>query len=95
MTKLTMKTHISEDRKLTLQLPAHVVPGEHEVRIEIDPQVTGDRADADDDETPLRWDRGVLVYAGGDLPPGSVCDWMEQAREERIQQILRGSTGCE
>lgn len=95
MTTLTVKTHIAEDRTLTLQLPAHVTPGEHEVRIEIDPQMASEDDDIDDGETPLRWDRGVLVYAGGDLPPGSVCDWIEQAREERIQELIRRSTGCE
>ena len=95
MTTLTVKTNIPDDRKLVVQLPPHVTPGEHELRIEIDPPVIDDRPDADDGETPLRWDRGVLVYAGGDLPPGNVCDWIEQAREERIQELIRRSTGCE
>ena len=92
MTTLTLTAHISDDRKLTLQLPDNVVPGEHQVRVEIDPLLADD--DSSEGETPLRWDRGVLVYAGGDLPPGSVCDWIEQAREERIQDLLRGSTAC-
>lgn len=95
MTTLTLTTEISDDRKVTLQLPPDVTPGKHQIRVEIDPPTIDDRADSDDSETPLRWDRGVLVYAGGDLPPGSVCDWIEQDREERIQELIRRSTGCE
>ncbi len=93
MTTLTLTAHISDDRKLTLQLPDDVVPGEHQVRVEIDPLLADD--ESDDGETPLRWDRGVLVYAGGDIPPGSVCDWIEQDREQRMRDILRGSGTCE
>lgn len=93
MTTLTLTTDISDDRKLTLQLPPNVAPGRHQVRVEIDPPLSDE--ESDDGETPLRWDRGVLVYAGGDVPPGSVCDWIEQAREERIHDILRGSATCE
>lgn len=93
MTTLTVTTRITDDRKLILQLPDDVSPGEHQIRVEIDPPVMD--PGSDDGETPLRWDRGVLVYAGGDLPAGSVCDWIEQAREERFQDILRGSTACE
>ena len=92
MTTLTLTAHISDDRKLTLQLPDNDIPGEHQVRSEIDPPPAGNESDKC--ETPLHCDRGVLVYAGGDLPPGSVCDWIEQAREERIQDLLRGSTAC-
>ena len=93
MTTLTVKTHIPDDRKLTLQLPPNVTPGEHRVRVQIDPLLTDDELD-DDGETPLRWEGGVLVYAG-EVPPGSVCDWIEQAREERMKDILRGSSSCE
>ena len=93
MTTLTVTTHISDDRKVTLQLPLEVTPGEHRVRIQIDPLLSDDELD-DEGETPLRWEGGVLVYAG-EVPPGNVCDWIEQAREERIQQLLRGSTECE
>ena len=94
MTTLTLKTQIPDDRKLTLQLPADVTPGEHRIRIQIDPLLADDELD-DEGETPLRWEGGVLVYAGGDVPPGNVCDWIEQAREERMNDILRGDTSCE
>ena len=93
MTSLTVTTHISDDRKVTLQLPPTVTPGKHQIRVEIDPIVSDDDT-TDDVETPLRWEGGVLVYAG-EVPPGNVCDWIEQAREERIQDMLRGGPTCE
>jgi hypothetical protein len=92
MTTLTLTTEVADDRKVTLQLPPTVAPGKHQIRVEIDPFVNEDSVD--DLETPLRWEGGVLVYAG-EAPPGNVCDWIEQAREDRIQELIRRSTECE
>ena len=93
MTTLTVNTLVPDNRKITLQLPEHVTPGEHRVRIQIDPLLSDDEI-VDEGETPLRWEGGILVYAG-EVPPGNVCDWIEQARDERMKDILRGSSSCE
>ena len=39
-------------------------------------------------ETPVRWDNGVLVYAGEVVGP--IENAIEDSREERMRQILAG-----
>ena len=52
---------IADDRRLVLQLPLDVVPGEHRVVVLLDGGATSEESRA---ETPVRWDDGLLVYDG-------------------------------
>ena len=61
MTTLETIAVVSEDRRLPLQLPDAVLPGQHRIRVEIDPTpVVESRENL---ETPVAWDGDVLVYA--------------------------------
>jgi hypothetical protein len=76
---------IAEDRRLVLQLPSDVVPGEHRVVVVLDELTTVDDTAT---ETPVRWDDGVLVYAGE--VAGPIDSAIEDSREERMRHILTG-----
>ena len=85
MRTIEATTLIAEDRKLVLQLPSDVSPGEHRVLVVLDePAVEEDLSE----ETPVRWDNGVLVYAGEVVGP--IENAIEDSREERTRQILAG-----
>ena len=76
---------IAEDRRLVLQLPSDVTPGEHRVMVVLDETACEEDAAV---ETPVRWDNGVLVYAGEVVGP--IENAIEESREERMRHILAG-----
>ena len=77
---------IADDRRLVLQLPPDVAPGEHHVRVTIDePAQVLDKREAEQ-ETPTRRDGNVLVYNG--TVEGPIGDPVQEVREERIQQLI-------
>jgi hypothetical protein len=80
-------TLISEDRRLVLQLPPDVAPGEHRVRVLIDEPDHVLAETGEDEQTPTRWEGNVLVYNG--TVEGPIEDAVQQMREERIQQLIR------
>ena len=76
---------IADDRRLVLQLPSDVTPGEHRVRVMLDEPADDEDTTA---ETPVRWDHGVLVYAGEVVGP--IENAIDDSREERMRHILPG-----
>ena len=76
---------IAEDRRLVLQLPLDVTPGEHRVVVLLDAPTPGEDAAA---ETPVRWEDGVLVYDGEVIGP--IENAIADSREERMRHILEG-----
>ncbi len=85
MTTIETIAVVSEDRRLLLQLPDVVLPGEHRIRVEIDPIHV--EASAENLETPVAWDGDVLVYAGGEFS-GDIRQFIDDDREDRISQIF-------
>ena len=83
MRTIETSTLIAEDRKLVVQLPSDVTPGEHRVLIVLDEPAFEEGSSV---ETPVRWDNGVLVYAGEVVGP--IENAIEDSREERARQIL-------
>ena len=77
---------VSEDRKLVVQLPLEIRPGEHRVLLMIDEpdQVRDDREE--DQETPTRWEGNVLVYDGEVIGP--IENAIDDSREERMRHVL-------
>lgn len=79
---------VPDDRRLVLQLPEDVSPGEHRVRVEIDPVTNG----ADDvepmDQSRLRRDGQVLVYGGEMTEDFDIQHLIEQDRDDRMRTIL-------
>jgi hypothetical protein len=79
---------ISEDRKLVLQLPPDVAPGEYRLRVLIDePGQVLDEI-RQDEQTPTRWEGNVLVYAGEVVGP--IENAIADSREERMRHLLAG-----
>ena len=76
---------IADDRRLVLQLPQDVVPGEHHVVVLLNAPSPGAESAA---ETPLRWEDGLLVYGGETV--GRIEDAIDEFREERMLHILPG-----
>jgi hypothetical protein len=85
MRTIEARTTITDDRRLVLQLPQDVVPGEHDVVVLIDVRAPGEESAA---ETPLRWEDGLLVYGGETV--GRIEDAIDDLREERMRHILAG-----
>jgi hypothetical protein len=85
MRSIEVTANISDDRRLVLQLPADVAPGEHRVIVLLD---EGGAQQEAADETPLRWEDGLLVYGGETA--GSVENAVDGLREERMRQVLSG-----
>ena len=61
MRTIEAKAIIADDRRLVLQLPWDVAPGEHHVVVLLDERPSREESEA---ETPLRWEDGLLVYGG-------------------------------
>jgi hypothetical protein len=82
---LTIETTaiIADDRRLVLQLPQDVPAGEHHVVVLLDQQAV---AQAPATETPVRWEDGLLVYAGDAAAP--LENAIEELRDERIRNVL-------
>ena len=85
MRTIEATAHITDDRMLVLQLPGDVAPGAHRVVVLLD---VGAAEQGAADETPLRWDDGLLVYGGE--ATARVEDAIDQLREDRIRQVLLG-----
>ena len=85
MRTIRITATISEDRRLVLQLPPDVTPGEHRVLVVLDEPVGVEESVA---ETPLRWDDVLLVYDGEAERP--VENTVDALREERMRHILAG-----
>ncbi len=85
MTTLETIAVVSEDRRLLLQLPDVVLPGEHRIRMEIDPITVAESKEVI--ETPVAWDGDVLVYAGGEFS-GDIRQFIDADREDRMSQIF-------
>lgn len=89
MRMIQLKATVAEDRKLLLQLPQDIEPGEHELVVVIDP---GEPAasvveETDSGNLPVRREGNVLVYDG--TAEGPEEDILEQVREERIERFLK------
>ncbi|TVS20015.1 MAG: hypothetical protein EA424_06140 [Planctomycetaceae bacterium] len=78
---------IAEDRKLVLQLPSDVSPGEHRVVLMIDEPKPVREETGEHEQTPTRWEGNVLVYDG--VVEGPIEDAVRQHREERIQHLMK------
>ncbi len=88
MTMLETTTIVLDDRRLVLQLPDDVSPGEHRVRVEIDPAPEAEPTQ--DETTPVVWDGDVLVYGGEGVFTGDIQKFIEQDREDRMRQVSAG-----
>lgn len=88
MTTLETTAIVQDDHRMVLQLPDEVSPGEHRVRVEIDPVLEADQAQ--DETTPVAWDGDVLVYGGEGVFKGDIQQFIEQEREGRMRQISGG-----
>ena len=88
MRTIETTTVIAQDRRLMLQLPADVEPGEHRVVVLLDEPEKISAEPEDAGETPTRWEDGVLVYDGE--VAGSINTVFENLREERMWHILAG-----
>jgi hypothetical protein len=84
MRTIEATTLIAEDRKLVLQLPSDVRPGEHRVVVVLDELALEEDLSV---ETPVRWDNGVLVYAGEVVAP--IENAIDDSREQRIQHLMK------
>ena len=76
---------VTADHRLALQLPEDVTPGEHRIVLLIDELPLADQKDQSI-QTPMRWEGNVLVYGG--QYSGSVEQFIEELREERIRQFF-------
>jgi hypothetical protein len=76
---------IADDRRLVLQLPRDVAPGEHHIVVLLDERPTEANLHG---ETPLRWEDGLLVYGGETVGP--IENAIDEFREERMRDILSG-----
>jgi hypothetical protein len=87
---------IGEDRKVTVQLPSHVAPGEHKLIVLVDgrgaerPNVATNEPSQNGDD-PFRWEEGLLVYTGNMPPDLEIRRLIEEDREERMRHIMAGS----
>ena len=88
MTTLETTALVADDRRMVLQLPANVSPGEHRVRVEIDPDTNGGD-DADQTAQSLLRRRGhVLVFDGELLDEIDIRREIERDRDDRMRMIL-------
>ncbi len=76
---------IADDRKLVVQLPQDVVPGEHNVVVLLDSPASSDELSI---ETPIRLDDGLLVYDGEIAGP--IEDVVAELRDERMRHLMTG-----
>ena len=88
MTMLETTAVVPDDRRLVLQLPDAISPGEHRIRVEIDPPLAAECPV--NETTPVAWDGEVLVYAGQGVFSGDICQLIDDDRDERIRQIVVG-----
>jgi len=85
MTTLETTPIVLDDRRLVLQLPSEVLPGEHRVRVEIDPPT--EEGQSQEEKPPMMWEGNVLVYGGTSDFTGDIQQIIEQAREDRARTI--------
>lgn len=88
MTTLETTALVADDRRMVLQVPDEIAPGEHRVRVQIDP-VPED--ELQDELTPVAWDGDVLVYGGADVLTADINQFIEQEREDRMRKIWGGN----
>ncbi len=93
MRTIETTTVISQDRKLLLQLPADVEPGEHRVVVLRDEPEKISTAPEDVKAAPTRREGHVLVYNGEIVGPIETA--IDDLREERARQILAGYQPCQ
>jgi len=87
MRTIETTTVIAQDRKLVVQLPSDVSPGEHRVFLMIgDPEPVREEA-GEEEQTPTRWEGNVLVYDGEAVGP--IENAVQELREERLQHLIR------
>jgi hypothetical protein len=79
MQRIEATVRIENDRRLTLQLPETVSPGEHRIVVTIEEPAPGA-------ERCTRREGDVLVFHG--VIEGAFNDVVKQVREERIEQFL-------
>ena len=96
MTRIETTAVIGEDRTLTVQLPAHVTPGEHKLVVLVDGHSAQDESvltdqPSDETEDPFRWENGLLVYTGNMPPDLDIRRLIDEDREERMRHIMAGS----
>ncbi len=88
MTTLETTAVVPDDRRLFLQLPQIVSPGEHRIGIEIDPLEEPQENVA----TSVTWDGEVLVYAGSSGFTGDICQFINNERDGRFREIVNGTS---
>lgn len=88
MTTLETTALVADDRRMVLQMPDDVSPGEHRVRVEIDP--VSEAEEPQDELTPVVWDGDVLVYGGADVFTADINEFIAQEREDRMRKIWGG-----
>lgn len=88
MTTLETTAHVADDRRMVLQLPDDVSPGEHRVRVEIDPVKNGDHDVEPTEQSLLRRRGHVLVYDGEIAEDFDILRLIEQDRDDRMRMIL-------
>lgn len=87
MTRVETQAIVGKDRTVTIQLPDDVTPGEHRLVVLLDDT---DQVEQESDSTqPLVRKGNVLVYAG--TLAGEIESTLEQIRNERTEQLLRGT----
>ena len=88
MTTLETTALVADDRRMVLQVPDDVSPGEHRVRVEIDPVTNGDHEVAPTEQSLLRRRGHVLVYDGEMTDDFDIRRLIEQDRDDRMRMIL-------
>lgn len=89
MTRVETQAIVGPDRTVTIQLPDEVTPGEHRLVVLLGDT---DQVEQESDSTqPLVRKGNVLVYAG--TRAGDIESTLDQIRDERAEQLLRGAEG--
>ena len=89
MTRIETTVTVGEDRRILLELPAAVEPGEHRLVV----LVLDEEAPMESEPTnqPLVREGNVLVFAGERA--GDVETALADLREERMQKLLQDEEG--
>jgi hypothetical protein len=85
MRRIETTVDVGEDRRIVLELPDEIAPGEHRITVLIDQpeMVQGEPV-----EQPLVRKGSVLVYAGELV--GDVENGLNQLREQRLRKLAEG-----
>jgi hypothetical protein len=90
MTRVETTATVREDRTVTLKLPDHVLPGEHELVVLVDSHGSTEHAELPQESCDdyLVWEGGLLVYAG--KLESDPMQTLRELYEERERRFLYG-----